>query len=770
MACDRCWRLKDEDCAQCRKQNAECTWTRTKKPTPAPDKDYVLYLEDRTKEIEQRLKQLLPGINVKREIDNLLEISHGVVDNSSSSISNDATTSQTSTSRTRDNPTLTGEHNLSLISSPFTSRLLQTIRLTDVTSAPPTAHGDSESDSTWKSNPHDPLPQYYGSSSTEFLVHNAELYLNQAVGESAHLRPEFWRPSRAESHAYANDDPHILANLQAELPPEDLLLTLIDGYFERVNLVLPILHRPLFESQLCARWCEDPRVLDSQCRSELSAGYRWFRSVYKNGIDAIYRPSLVNAQFLVLSLVFLLGTSLHDIAWLFAAKASRMFEVLGAHRRKQSHTLADELLKRSFRCHFILDRFASSSTGRPSAFRNIDIDVDDVIEIDDVYWTPELNALPPHGPPESQAGSFQLATLNHASSLCTMIGQAIQTVFAPVSLKMRIGLGSPQGEEWISRNLNQQLNRWAASVPINLRLPNPEHFARHPVSHLHLMVTLWTSYCYAAIYINRPFITSQVPKIAATSFHNCRQAAHQCAQMVHAYYEIPTALPLECSTPGIFSSAMVLIIDLIVNSHPGRLEEGAISRSPDYSAAANERDLKRCSAALRRLEKVWNIAGRLNDVMKGFQEFWSSRLSAQPTASTESAQPTEGVETHDPRMIGFDTPENLGPTGLYAQQPSSISVPSPLSGFSDFEMGIPNFPPSETQSVANPTGVPNEPLDFPYDNGLLSGEWMFNLEDIMAPCSESTTYDLASLPPELERDWNDTMENALRLRKDEPRP
>ncbi|CAE6443985.1 unnamed protein product, partial [Rhizoctonia solani] len=549
--------------------------------------------------------KVLPGINIKREIDKLLEIGHDAENEQLAHRSNDATTSQTSTTRIRGDLTLSTEHSLSLVSAPFASKLLQTIRLTNIPSASPTSLDDYETDTTWTSYPLGFVPQYYGPSSMEALAQNAQLYLRPDTDENIHLRPEYWRTPRAENRTYSSNDPHILTNLQEDLPPEDLLPALIGGYFERVNITLPILHRPLFESQLrdglhtrdeefarlllvvCAlgaRWCEDRRVLDDQCSSELSAGYRWFRSAYRGMIDAVYRPSLINIQFTLLSFAFLLGTKFHNVAWHFVAKASRMLQTLGAHRRKPSHTLADELLKRSFRCCFILDRFVSTTLGRPSVFRNIDIDVDDMMEIDDLFWTQELGARPPL----SHSGSLQLAALNHTSRLCTIIGQASQTIFAPANVKVRIGLGSSQGEEWISRNLNQQLNRWAASVPANLRLPDPERFGEHPVPHLHSITTLWTGYCYAAIYINRPFITSRTPEIAATSFHNCRQAAHQCARMIHAYDKIPGSLPLQCAIPGVFSSAMVLIIDLIANSRPERLEEVVTSDSPGYSIVANE--------------------------------------------------------------------------------------------------------------------------------------------------------------------------------------
>ncbi|KAH7334230.1 hypothetical protein B0J17DRAFT_770600 [Rhizoctonia solani] len=779
MACDRCWRLKarcvfdpiqDEDCAQCRKQDAECVWTRSKKPTPAPNKElvltltsvleiamnvlivglisYVLYLEDRTKEIEQRKVKVLPGINIKREIDNLLDVGPGIGSGQHLFMSNAATTLQTSITRTRDDLTLSTGHSPSLLGSPFASRLLQAIRLTDVTPTSHTSHDDFETDSKWKSYPPDLLPQYYGPSSMELLAENAESYLNRVTGENSHFRSEYWRTPRAESCAYANDDPHIIADLQEDIPPADLLSVLVDGYFDRVNTMLPILHRPLFESQLrdnlhsqdegfarlllviCAIgacWCEDPRVVDDQCSAGSSAAYRWFRSASRRGMNAVYRPSLINIQFMVLSSVFLLG--------------------------------------------------------RPSALQNVEIDVDDVIETDDLYWAPELGAQPPL----SNGGSMQLAALNHSSRLWTIVGQALQTIYASASVKVRIGLGSAQGEEWIARYLNQQLNRWAASVPVNRKLSpgqdsefnadpcNRNFFAAMlpcDLQDLHLMITLWTGYCYAAIYINRPFITSKISEIATASFHNCRQAARQCARMIHAYYRIPRTFPLQCTIPGIFSSAMVLLIDLIANSHPERLGESTISDATGYNIAENERDLATCLGALESLEKHWHIARRLNDVVRECRTLWSSRLPTSATAASSSTLVSTEPRTYDARTPMSVTQEDPESTRLHAQQPASVStfaweqsaVHDPIPSFPDFEIGIPgisDFPFSQEQSMPNPVSVSIEPQNFSHDSTLLSGEWMFNLDDVMVP--GSATFDIASLLPEPGHDWNDAMENILRL-------
>ncbi|EUC55525.1 fungal specific transcription factor domain protein [Rhizoctonia solani AG-3 Rhs1AP] len=495
-----------------------------------------------------------------------------------------------------------------------------------------------------------------------------------------------------------------------------------------------------------ARWCKDPRVLDDQWSSELSAGYRWFRSAYKGGINVLYRPSLVNIQFTVLSVVFLLGTSFDDMTWFFAAKASRMFEALGSHRRKQSRTLADELMKRAFRCHFILDCFTSTTVGKPSALQNIDVDVDDVMEIDDLQWTPDLHALPP--PP--QRSSLQLAALNHAYRLCITIDQALQTVYAPTSVKRQIGLGSSQGEEWIARSLNQQLNRWAAPIPGNLRLPDQEDFTKCPIPHLYSTVTLWTGYCYAAICINRPFITSKVPEISTTSFHNCRQAARQRAKMIQAYYEVPTALPLQFAIAGVFSSAMILLIDSIANSPTGRPREDTTLDSQGYSAVANERHLRICSATLERLEKYYHIAGRLNDIIKEFQDFWTSRLAAQPTGT----QPLKSLDSYDPCTASSFTLKNLESPAL-SQPPPGVSTLAWKQSTSPylttqtpglFEMGIPSLSFSQTQTISHLTSISNELHSSPHDSGVLSEEWMLNIDKILFP--GGIVYDLDSSPAE----------------------
>jgi|ERR1700722_5133279 len=87
------------------------------------------------------------------------------------------------------------------------------------------------------------------------------------------------------------DSPSLMPSLIAEFPPEDLAHRLCDLYFEHVNYMYPLLHRPTFDRQfrsrlhhrdhwfacLClslfavaSRWCDDPRVIPDKIESDAS--------------------------------------------------------------------------------------------------------------------------------------------------------------------------------------------------------------------------------------------------------------------------------------------------------------------------------------------------------------------------------------------------------------------------------------------------------------------------------------------------------------------
>ncbi len=98
--------------------------------------------------------------------------------------------------------------------------------------------------------------------------------------------------------------------------------SLIDLYFTRSNLFLPILHRPTFESSIaeglhfhdegfgstlllvCAlgsRFSNDPRVLLDGIEDEHSAGWKWFRLVHWTRRSLLAAPRLYDLQIACVS-------------------------------------------------------------------------------------------------------------------------------------------------------------------------------------------------------------------------------------------------------------------------------------------------------------------------------------------------------------------------------------------------------------------------------------------------------------------------------------
>lgn len=106
-------------------------------------------------------------------------------------------------------------------------------------------------------------------------------------------------------------------------PEPGLMDDLIELYFERVNLYLPLLHRPTFKKLVedclhhendgfacvlllvCAvgsRASDDPRVLLDDSESHHSAGWKWFDQVQMMRRSLLSPPTLYDLQFYCVSL------------------------------------------------------------------------------------------------------------------------------------------------------------------------------------------------------------------------------------------------------------------------------------------------------------------------------------------------------------------------------------------------------------------------------------------------------------------------------------
>lgn len=166
-------------------------------------------------------------------------------------------------------------------------------------------------------------PRFHGTSSGEILLRDAKEMRQEYVPSAGSAkilrrRQQFWEPPAPEKRwRDAQPEP-------VELPPPDLVESLVDLFFRYINPFCPILHRGLFEQTLaggthlasdatgrtfarllllvCAvasRWSFDPRVLiDGQPHS---AGYEFFCRAGPMTWAFRTQPSLYDVQICIVS-------------------------------------------------------------------------------------------------------------------------------------------------------------------------------------------------------------------------------------------------------------------------------------------------------------------------------------------------------------------------------------------------------------------------------------------------------------------------------------
>ncbi|KAH7345337.1 fungal-specific transcription factor domain-containing protein [Rhizoctonia solani] len=183
-------------------------------------------------------------------------------------------------------------------------------------------------------------------------------------------------------------------------PPDDLLASLVDLYFTRFNVILPLLHRPTFEAQLaqklhwrdpsfaavvllvCAngsRFSDDTRVMPYYAEDippemrEFDAGILFYRQVDVCSMGVFPVDVLFEHQIMTLGAMYL--TIGNPSAVLVTTGVSlRLGMQRGIHRNAwqgevntHNKTLNDEMWRRVFWCSYVLDVLFSTFYGRPTS-------------------------------------------------------------------------------------------------------------------------------------------------------------------------------------------------------------------------------------------------------------------------------------------------------------------------------------------------------------------------------------------------------------------
>ncbi|KAF8989558.1 fungal-specific transcription factor domain-containing protein [Cyathus striatus] len=418
------------------------------------------------------------------------------------------------------------------------------------------------------------------------------------------------------------------------------------AYFEHVNLLYPLLHRPTFDRAVanslhlhdegfgsvlllvCAvgsRYtdCIDKRTLFDGENSPYSAGWKWYNQVQVVKSGLVDSPTLYDLQLYCLAVQFLMGYSEPPSMWLLAGFGIRLAQDVGAHRRRvprERLTVEDELWKRAFWVLVFLDRTTSTSVGRPCATFDENFDLDMPIECDDEYWenpNPEYRFKQPEGVPSI------VSAFNQHLQLCKIISFTMSTIYSTKTKWLKLILKS-EWEQHIVTELDSALNSWIGALPEYLRWdPNHQTDDRF----FKLSGSLITTYHYIQTLVHRPFIRFNDPPGSALAFPSlaiCTSAARSCSLVMEQLMKRTSVMypymQMTCLTAGVV---------LLVNIWGGKCSGVA----PDPKAM---KQVEICKDVLRKAEERWHYAGALLDILNELTSAGEMILPEDNSSQSES--------------------------------------------------------------------------------------------------------------------------------------
>ncbi|KAG6845260.1 hypothetical protein H0H87_011995 [Tephrocybe sp. NHM501043] len=778
-ACDICRRKKircdggqmpGNRCSNCIAYSFECTYVEAAKKR-GPPKGYVERLETRVEKLEKVLTKLYPDSDILKEIDTVVDTDAWLIEY----LPRQATQKLSAPA-----PMVTSPQHPCEIATAVIRKVaqpvdfqpdedIQHVLLADNIKNLKLGDGDQN--------------RFFGKSSGAMLVHAAIELKNEYTGGNDDLR----RPilgSKREQFWVARpwerlNDP--VSKVTYTYPPTDLMMSLVDLFFEKQNILTPLLHRPTFERSVaeelhlhddgfatvlllvCAvasRFSDDPRVLMDDVEGSISSGgWKWFQQVQQVKRSVLAPPSLYDLQYYCLhdklAAMFLQGSSAPQQCWTLVGIGIRMAQDVGAHRRKHNKELdvTEELWKRGFWVLVSMDRMISSALGRP-------FDVDFPVECDDEYWEhpdPAKRFKQPANKPSYVTGFISLLKLNQVLTII------LRTIYSINKSKVVLGFVGKQWEQHIVAELDSALNKWVDSVPDHLRWDQN----RENLKFLDQSAMLYSTYYYIQILIHRSFIPSprKPSPLAFPSLAICTNAARSCSHIADVYRQRGLLSP-PVITMAVFTSGIVLLLNIWNNKRSG------LSTDPSKEMT----DVHKCMQSIRQCETRWTSAGRLWDIMYELASVGDLPLpKASPLgtsnkrdrdsdspASRQTSSPTPSSASDTPRaIVGLrrtanklsqmkltSPPEQRAPYPLpvYSNELGRLPVngqvqpvPGPISQQVPTFWGLNAGPElGASSSATTPYQGPLQSTSLPFDIELYN-QMAFNYEGAFGSTSASTS-------------------------------
>ncbi|KDQ25973.1 hypothetical protein PLEOSDRAFT_1106857 [Pleurotus ostreatus PC15] len=537
-----------------------------------------------------------------------------------------------------------------------------------------------------------PVARFFGKSSGYALLNIAMGVKQEYTNLTSDNKPDISRAANA-----AAEKTHTTTSFQ--FPEPSLLDSLVETYFDTINLTIPLLHRPMFESQLAAklhlrdhwfgsvvlaicaiasRYSDDPRVIDEEGMDpSLATGEKWFSQipVVRQSFTMSEAPSLYELQFYSLAVLYYQGTANPQACWLMTGIGMRYAQEVGAHRRTSKvdrPTVQDELWKRAFwqvLSLFFSDRLLCAYVGRPCTIHAEDYDVEYPVEVDDEYWTnpdPELAFMQPPGKLSS------ITAFNLLIKLGEILGTVLRLLYPTNKSKLWMGVSGMgvNTERKIVAELDSQLNKWLDSVPELLRWkPQSDDPDIHSLS-AHLFCT----YYYIQILVHRPFISAKASGLSFPSLSICVNAARSCAHLLDSYMSFGFGIPAPTCQIVAFTASIVLLINI------WGAKKSHISFNTDKEMA----DVYKLMHVLKVYETRWRVSGRLWDKINVLAKMDQLPFPESNTRSNKRPPPAQQASYTTPvtddgiftiaDLLGSPTPT------LSSAENSHIDVPTPLFG------------------------------------------------------------------------------------------
>ncbi|KAH9033208.1 hypothetical protein EDB83DRAFT_2319081 [Lactarius deliciosus] len=377
-------------------------------------------------------------------------------------------------------------------------------------------------------------------------------------------------------------------------PEPDLIDQLVDLFFSRINLFLPLLHRPTFERHLRDGLCERASMPVRVCVALFGRSSRAARGLdrlallglemVQPGPDASAGASWVpqfSMTYRCIRCVIGLAAvwcSAPQSCWTMIGVGLRLLQDVGRHRKRvynKADLAEDEQWRRTFWVLVILDRLMSASLGRPCAIQEEDFDVDMPTEIDDDIGRTSKT--------RNRRSSSRLENPRYSPV-------ALRTIYSINKSKIFLGFVGPHWEQHIVAELDSALNEWIDTVP------NPPQMG-HDRSEFQRTRLVFT--------VRKPLQPLLSPTNSRASpihtshrgnhllyrshrFAICTNAARSCAHVIPA-----------------FTAGIVLLLNIW-----GAKRTGGV---PD--PVKEMEDVHKCMAVLQVAEARWHAAGRLWDVL-----------------------------------------------------------------------------------------------------------------------------------------------------------